>query len=123
MLSVVIEAFKKSVMFLCTPFANRCLVYYTVTGLYITLHSSSARLDGISPCADSPDWDSECGIRLISTVSVIKRLSLYEFTLWGQELVSVVRIRESPYYRGFFYSKYMRILSGHWKLSVIERCP
>ena len=27
MLSVVIEAFKKSVMFLCTPFANRCLVY------------------------------------------------------------------------------------------------
>ena len=27
MLSVVIEAFKKSVMFLYTPFANRCLVY------------------------------------------------------------------------------------------------
>ena len=49
MLSVVIEAFKESVMFLCTPFANRCLVYYTVTGLYITLHSSSARLDGIHP--------------------------------------------------------------------------
>ena len=49
MLSVVIEAFKKSVMFLCTPFTNRCLVYYTVTGLYITLHSSSARLDGIHP--------------------------------------------------------------------------
>ena len=24
---VVIEAFKKSVLFLCTPFANRCLVY------------------------------------------------------------------------------------------------
>ena len=50
MLSVVIEAFKKLVMFLCTPFANRCLVIlYTVTGLYITLHSSSARLDGIHP--------------------------------------------------------------------------
>ena len=49
MLSVVIEAFKKSVMFLCTTFANRFLVY-TATGLlYITLHSSSARLlDGIS---------------------------------------------------------------------------
>ena len=125
MLSVVIEAFKKSVMFLCTPFTNGCLVYYTVTGLYITLHSSSARLDGIHPTgADSPDWDLGCGIRLISTVSVIKRLSLYEFALWGQDLVSVVRIRESPYYRGFFfYSKYMRILSGHWKLSVIERCP
>ena len=27
MLTVVIEAFKKSVMFLCTPFANRLLVY------------------------------------------------------------------------------------------------
>ena len=27
MLFVVIEAFKKWIMFLCTPFANRCLVY------------------------------------------------------------------------------------------------
>ena len=27
MLSVVIEAFKESVMILCTPFANRYLVY------------------------------------------------------------------------------------------------
>ena len=27
MLSVVIEALKKSVMFLCTTFANGCLVY------------------------------------------------------------------------------------------------
>ena len=89
MLSVVIETFKKSVMFLSTPFANRCLVYYRVTGQD-------------SPCADSPDRDSGCGIRLISAVSVIKRLSLYEFTLWGQDLVSVVRISESPYYRGFF---------------------
>ena len=65
------------------------------------------------------------GIRdrhLITAVSVIKRLSLYEFTLWGRDLVSVVRIRESPYYRGFFKRKCMRILSRHWKLSVIERC-
>ena len=45
------------------------------------------------------------GIRLISAVSVIKRLSLYEFTLWGRDLVSVVRIRESPYYRGVFFLK------------------
>ena len=40
--------------------------------------------------------------------------------------MSVVRIRESQYYRvyrGFFKRKYMRILSGHWKLSVLERCP
>ena len=61
MLSVVIEAFKKSVMFLCTPFANRCLVY----SHFITLHSSSARLDGIHPVhiqligiRDSPDHRS-----------------------------------------------------------------
>ena len=38
-------------------------------------------------------------------MSVIKRLSLYEFTLWGRDLVSVVRIRESPYYRGFYFFK------------------
>ena len=30
-----------------------------------------------------------------------EELSLYEFTLWGRDLVSVVRIRESPYYGGF----------------------
>ena len=34
-------------------------------------------------------------------MSVIKRLILSEFTLWGRDLVSVIRIRESPYYRGF----------------------
>ena len=59
---------------------------------------------------DSPDH---------RTVSAIKRLSLYEFALWGGDLESVARTRESPYYRGFFKRKYMRILSGHWKLSVI----
>ena len=37
--------------------------------------------------------------------------------------MSVVRIREGPYYRGFFKKKCMRILSVHGKLSVIERCP
>ena len=68
---------------------------------------------------DSPDH---------RTVSVIKGLSLYEFTLWGGDLESVAPTRESPYYRGFFKRKYMRILSGHWKLScnievsVLERC-
>ena len=31
---------------------------------------------------------------MITAVSVIKRLSLYEFTLWGRDLVSVVRIIE-----------------------------
>ena len=38
-------------------------------------------------------------------MSVIKRLSFYEFTLRGRDLVSVVRIRESPYYGGFFLKK------------------
>ena len=52
MLSVVIQALKKSVMFLCTPFANRCLIY-SDRAFEVTLHSSSARRD--SPCADSPD--------------------------------------------------------------------
>ena len=45
------------------------------------------------------------GIHLIPTASIIKRLSLYEFTLWGQDLESVVCIRESPYYRGSFLKK------------------
>ena len=50
----------------------------------------------------------------VKWVSVIKRLSLYVFALWGRDLVSVVRIRDGPYYR---------ILLGNKKLSVIERCP
>ena len=33
-------------------------------------------------------------------------LSLYEFTLWGRDLVSVVGIRESPYYRVFLKKIY-----------------
>ena len=33
-------------------------------------------------------------------------LSLYEFILWGRDLVSVVGIRESPYYRVFFKKIY-----------------
>ena len=55
MLSVVIQALKKSVKFLCAAFANRCLIY-SDWGFEITLHSSSARRD--SPCADSPDRES-----------------------------------------------------------------
>ena len=55
MLSAVIQALKKSVMFLCTPFANRCLIY-SDWAFEMTLHTSSARRN--SPCADSPDRDS-----------------------------------------------------------------
>ena len=36
--------------------------------------------------------------------------------------MSVVCIRESPYYGGFFGKKICENLSGQWKLSVIERC-
>ena len=50
-------------MFLCTPFA--LAVWYTATRLFITLHSSSARLDGIHTVQihligirDSPDHRS-----------------------------------------------------------------
>ena len=80
--------------------------------------SSSARLDGIHTVQIHV-----IGIHLTSTVSLIERLSLYEFTLSGRDLVSVVHIRENLYYSFFFYRKYMRILLGHCKLSVIERCP
>ena len=55
MLSVVFQALKKSVMFLCTPFENRCLIY-SDWAFEITLHNSSARRD--SPSADSPDRES-----------------------------------------------------------------
>ena len=77
-----------------------CLVY-SDWAFEATLHSSSARLDGI--------YSGQ--ILLIAEMSVIERLRLCEFTLWGRDLVSIVRIRESPYYRGFFERKYMRILS------------
>ena len=87
MLSVVIEAFKKSVMFLCTPFANRCLVYSDWALYHLAQLTSQIRRD--SPCTDSPDHRS------------VRNKSLYEFTLWGRDLVSVLRIIESPYYRGF----------------------
>ena len=60
-----------------------------------TLHSSSARLDEIHPVQIHL-----IGIHLITVVSVIKRLSLYEFTLWGRDLLSVVRIIE-----GFFFKE------------------
>ena len=55
MLSVVIQALKKSVAFPCTPFADRCLIY-SDWAFEVTLHSSSARRD--SPRTDSPDRDT-----------------------------------------------------------------
>ena len=60
-------------------------------------------------------------------MSVIKKLNLCEFTLWGRDLVTVVRI-ESPYYRGFFLKKMYENFVGtleaarNGEVSVLERC-
>ena len=61
-------------------------------------------------------------------MSVITRLSLSEFTLWGRNLVSVVRIRKSPYYRGLLkkiYENFVGTLETvrNREVSVLERCP
>ena len=92
MLSVVIKALKKSFIFLCTPFANRCSIY--------------------------SDWAFE----MITAVSVIKRLCLYEFTIWGRDLVSVVLVIE------FVFKEIYENLVGTLKtvrnieVAVLERC-
>ena len=57
---------------------------------------------GFTPCSFT--WTG-FGIHLITAVSVVKRLGLYKFSLWGRYLVSVVLIKENPYYRGFFFLK------------------
>ena len=52
-----------------------------------------------------------CWIRAVITgVSVIKRLSLYEFSPWDRDFMSVVLIIEGPYYRGYFYKE----MYGHF---------
>ena len=62
-------------------------------------------------------------------MSVIKRLSLNELTVWGRDLVSVVRIRESPYHRGLFLKKIYENFVGtletvrNREVSVLERFP
>ena len=118
MLSVVIQALKKSVMFLCTPFAKR-LGFWTHFAQLISQ-------TGFTLCRLT--W-SGFEIHLITEVSVIKRLSSSEFTLWGRDLVSVVCIRKSPYYRGFFLKKLYENFVGtletvrNREVSVLERCP
>ena len=75
MLSVVIEAFKKSDMFLCTP-------SYTFRKSLFDIQ----RLGFISPCiAHQPDGIHPVQIRLITEVSV-KRLRLYMNLLYGAEI-------------------------------------
>ena len=54
-------------------------------------------------------------------------ISLYEFTLWGQDLVSLARLGESPYYRGYFLKKIFENFVGtletvhNIKVSVLRR--
>ena len=83
-------------MVLCTPFENRCLIY---SDWALKSPCIGHQPDGIHPVQIHLIGNPG---HLITTVFVIKWLSLYEFTLWGRDLTSVVRIRESPYYRGFF---------------------
>ena len=45
------------------------------------------------------DWHTATG------ESIIKRLSLCVFALWGRDLASVVCGKEVPYYRVFFFFK------------------
>ena len=68
MLSVVTEALKKSVMFLCVHL-SKIFVWYTATGLYITLHNSPARLDGIHPVEINL-----IGIRIIEVFFFFKKI-------------------------------------------------
>ena len=71
MLSVVTEAFNSR---LCSSVhLLQIVVWYTATVLYITLHSSPARLDGIHPVR----------IHLITAASVIK---VYMNLLSGAEI-------------------------------------
>ena len=56
---------------------------------------------------------------VIIGVSVIKS----EFSFWSRDFVSVVRIIEDPYYRGYFYKDNMGIFQGPSELSVLKRCP
>ena len=103
MLSLVIQALKRSVMFLCTPFANRCLIH-SDWAFEITWHAHQP--DGIHPAQ----------IHLITAVSVIKRLRLYKFTLWGRDLVSAVLSERVRIIKVFLKRKYENFV-GHRKLS------
>ena len=92
MLSEVIEAFKSWLCF--SVHLSQIFVWYEPTGLYISLHSSSARLDGIHPLQihligiwDSPDHCSVCN----------KEVKFNMNLLSGAECLLSV-LRESPYY-------------------------
>ena len=101
-----------------------CLIY-SYWAFEVTLHSSSARPD--SPCADSPDQDS--GFTWSQQCPQQRGEVYMNFTLWGRDLVSVVRIRESLYYGGVFLNKIYENFVGtlenvrNGEVTVLERCP
>ena len=107
-------------MFLCTSFC-KLIVWHTATGvLKSPCIAHQADQMGFTLCKFTR---LGYGIHLIPTASIIKRLSLYEFTLWGQDLESVVRIRESPYYRGSFLKKiYENFVGTLETVRNIQRC-
>ena len=117
MLSAVIQALKKSVMFLCKPFAKRCFIYSDWV-FETTLHSSSARQD--LPCADSPDRDSGPDYRSVRNKEV---KFIWIYSLGPRFSVPLSVLERVRIIEGFFSRKYEGILWGLWKLSVIERCP
>ena len=66
------------------------------------------------------------GSYTVTGLSIIKKLTLYEFALWGRDTGSVVPIREGLCYKGFnsrHRSGTYGILAGQRELSVTERCP
>ena len=83
---------------------SQIAVWYTATRLFITLHSSSARLDVNHPVQ----------IHLIGIRDSLDHRSVSNKEVKLIEICSLGP-RQCPLSE--------RILSEHWKLSVIERCP
>ena len=112
MLYVVIEAFKKLVMFLCTPFANCCLVLYSDWALYHLaqlISQTTCRWD--SPSADSPDRDSGLAPDHRSVHNKeVKFIQIY--SLEPRFSVHCLYQRESVLWRVFFKKLYENFVAA-----------
>ena len=95
-------------------YLSQIVVWYTATRLLL--------LPGI---AHQPDGIHPVQIHLITAVSVIKKLSLYEFTLWCRDLVSVVCIRESVLWKKNIWEFCWDIGNCPYQrgVRILERCP
>ena len=65
---------------------------------------------------------------MITAVSVIKRLSLYEFTLWGRDFVSLSVLERVGIMEVFLkkiYENFVGTLetARNIEVSILERCP